>query len=204
MRAGETVSLASEKVYRTNPVEKTSLRLHSLTKSAVDKTLLAADTLSNDFDLGPTTWIWASQATSAQETAHIIGASLRVRSEQIVPEFSFLDARGVGAMEGSPIVVTEKVLKEMDAKDINARMPPGEDGTPNESVEDVFVRVRQLLSKLETQYVGDEILVIAPDSDTLSILESVLVNKPLSEHGDLAYAPGEFRRIKPVVVARDY
>lgn len=48
------------------------------------------------------------------------------------------------------------------------------------------------------------LLLIAPDSDTLSILESVLVNKPLNQHNELAYAPGEFRRITPVVVDRGY
>lgn len=126
MRAPETVSLASENVFRTNPVEKTSLRLHSLTKRGVDRTLRVSDALAADYGLGPTTWIWASQATSAQETAHIIGASLRVRSEQIVPEFSFLDARGVGAMEGTPIASTAKILRDMDRNDVNARMPPGE------------------------------------------------------------------------------
>lgn len=66
------------------------------------------------------------------------------------------------------------------------------------------MRVRQLLSKLETQYIGDEILVIAPDSDTLSILESAVVNKPLTHHTDLAYAPGEFRKITPTVIDRGF
>lgn len=51
------------------------------------------------------------------------------------------------------------------------RPPPFVDGTPNESVHDVLVRVRQLLSILETQYQGDQILIVSPDSDNLSVLQ---------------------------------
>jgi broad specificity phosphatase PhoE len=91
-------------------------------------------------------------------------------------------------------------LNELDRNE-NARMPPAEDGTPNESVADVFVRVRQLISKLETQYQGETIVVVAPDSDVLSILQCALYNEPLTMHRDqFAYAPGEVRKIMPVVV----
>ena len=47
----------------------------------------------------------------------------------------------------------------------------GTDGTPNESSEEVFARVRQLLSITETQFKGEDIVLVAPDSDTLSILQ---------------------------------
>lgn len=70
-----------------------------------------------------------------------------------------------------------------------------------QSVEDVFVRVRQLLSKLETQYSGEEIVVVAPDSDTLSILEAALRNVPLEKHRQVcSYAPGELRKVEPMIV----
>lgn len=49
--------------------------------------------------------------------------------------------------------------------------PAGVDGTPNESVADVMVRGRQLLSICETQYLGETILIISPDSANLSILQ---------------------------------
>lgn len=202
LRSGESVHLAGEKVARTNPVEKTALRYHSLTRRGVEQMLLAATILEKKYDVGPTSWIWASQNQSAQEAAHIIAASLGVRSEQIVPEFSFLDSRGVGALEGTSLATTDAILTEIDRRNPEERMAPGEDGTPNESVIDVFVRVRQLLAKLETQYQGDQILVVAPDSDTLTVLEAALSNRPLSEHRNLKYSPGELRRIEPVVVKR--
>lgn len=202
LRSGESVHLTGEKVARTNPVEKTSLRYHSLTRRGVEQMLEAAAVLENEYEVGPASWIWASQNQSAQEAAHIIAASLGIRNEQVVPEFSFLDSRGVGALEGTSLAATDALLTEIDRRNPEERMAPGEDGTPNESAIDVFVRVRQLLAKLETQYSGDQILVVAPDSDTLTVLEASLSNRPLTEHRDLRYSPGELRRIEPVVVKR--
>lgn len=57
--------------------------------------------------------------------------------------------------------------------------PPIDDGTPNESVADVFVRVTQLMSILETQYSGETIIIVSPDSDNLSILQAGLVGLDL-------------------------
>lgn len=43
------------------------------------------------------------------------------------------------------------------------RPAPNVDGTVHESSNDVLVRVRQLLSLLETQYSGDTVVIVAPD-----------------------------------------
>jgi broad specificity phosphatase PhoE len=58
-----------------------------------------------------------------------------------------------------------------DFQDSNWRPPKGYDGTPPESASDVLTRMRQLLSVTETQYTGEDVVIIAPDSDTLSILQ---------------------------------
>ena len=47
----------------------------------------------------------------------------------------------------------------------------GTDGTPNESVADVIVRVRQVLSITETQYNSATIVFVASDSSVLSIMQ---------------------------------
>lgn len=47
----------------------------------------------------------------------------------------------------------------------------GTDGTPNESTNDVLVRMRQVLSITESQWSGASIIVVSPDSDNLSILQ---------------------------------
>lgn len=64
---------------------------------------------------------------------------------------------------------------EGDQLDANWRPPKGYDGTPNESAADVLTRIRQVMSVTETQYSGEDIVFIAPDSDTLSVLQVSLV-----------------------------
>eukprot|EP00897_Mesotaenium_endlicherianum_P006120 jgi/Mesen1/5536/ME000280S04662 len=114
---------------------------------------------------------------------------------RIVPEYSFLDARGVGALEGQPLGAALQQLHSMDAESPNLRPPPFRDGTPNESVADVLVRVTQLMSVLETQYSGDTVVIVSPDSDNLSVLQAALTGLDLRRHNELAYGPGEFRKI---------
>lgn len=60
--------------------------------------------------------------------------------------------------------------------------PPIDNGTPNESVEDVFVRVTQLMSILETQYSGDTVIIVSPDSDNLTVLQAGLVGLDLGRY----------------------
>lgn len=201
MRAGESVSYANNQVL-TNPVLKTSVETHGLTPRGVQQVLRAAQVLESDGQ-GPMTWLWASQCQSCQETAELLAYQLNIRREQMVPEFAYLDARGVGAFEGQDLRTVRAALDAIDREDPERRMPPNDDGTPNDSVADVFVRVRQLLSKLETQYLGESIVVIAPDSDLLSILECALMDEPLSQHRKFAFKPGDVRRVSSVVVSAD-
>lgn len=60
--------------------------------------------------------------------------------------------------------------------------PPIDDGTPNESVSDVFVRVTQLMSILETQYSKDTVIIVSPDSDNLSVLQAGLLGLDLRRY----------------------
>lgn len=70
----------------------------------------------------------------------------------------------------------------IDAISANLRPPPFTDGTVNESVRDVFVRVTQLMSILETQYFNETIVIVAPDSDNLSVLEAGLTGLDLRRY----------------------
>jgi len=74
-----------------------------------------------------------------------------------------------------------------DAVSPNLRPPPYTDGTPNESVADVFVRVTQLMSILETQYFGDTIVIVSPDSDNLSVLQAGLIGLDLRRFDKLLW-----------------
>ncbi len=145
-------------------------------------------------------WIWPSISTNCMETAEVLANELYIRRERIVPEFSFLDARGLGTLDGKPQRIVHASLSDLDKYDINTRPEPAEDGTPNDSVSDVFVRVRQLLSKLETQYFGERIVLIAPGSDPLSVLQCALMDMDLRQHQAFSFAPGELRIVKEKVV----
>lgn len=68
---------------------------------------------------------------------------------------------------------------ESDSVSPSTRPPPIDDGTPNESVADVFVRVTQLMSILETQYSGDTVIIVSPDSDNLSVLQAGIIGLDL-------------------------
>lgn len=197
MRACETKSDAA-KITAVNPVDKLSIEKLGLTRAGVDNAILAARALSNA-GITEDSWIWPSVTISAFETAEIIASQLRVRRDRIVPEFSFLDARGVGSLEGKPVSVVQNILVEHDKEDSSWRPEPGEDGTPNDSAEDVFVRVRQLISKLETQYFGQDILIVSPDSDILSIWQAAVSGFPLRQHMTFGYSSGEVRRVKELV-----
>ncbi|CAM9356844.1 unnamed protein product [Discosporangium mesarthrocarpum] len=83
-----------------------------------------------------------------------------------------------------------------DSKDTSWRPPPNTDGTPHESVDDVFVRVRQLLCKLETQYQGENVIIVGADSDCLSILQAYTLGEDLGGHSRYFLRPGEGRQLK--------
>ncbi|CAN0160014.1 unnamed protein product, partial [Ectocarpus fasciculatus] len=86
---------------------------------------------------------------------------------------------------------------EKDAISLTWRPPPNTNGTPNESVDDVFVRVRQqLLSKLETQYQGEDVIIVAPDSDCLSVLQSFVLGEDMGKHSKYYLRPGEGRQLR--------
>lgn len=197
MRACETAS-NGQGIVNSNPVNKLSIAMHGLTSNGVDQANRAASVLSK-MGLETNAWIWPSMTISSFETAEILASNLRIRREQIVPEFSFLDARGVGIMDGDSTEKVQRMLAENDRKDSDWRPSSAEDGTPNESAEDVFVRVRQLLSKLETQYYGENIVIVSPDSDPLSILQAALTGRDLRFHHDFEYAPGELREVQELV-----
>lgn len=68
---------------------------------------------------------------------------------------------------------------QSDSISPNTKPPPIGNGTPNESVADVFVRVTQLMSVIETQYTGDTVIIVSPDSDNLTVLQAGLVGLDL-------------------------
>ncbi|OMP10329.1 Histidine phosphatase superfamily, clade-1 [Corchorus olitorius] len=194
VRAGES-EFESFGIINTNPVAKTSVD-SGLSERGKKQTVRAALDLKTLEACERNCWIWPSITQRAYQAAEIIAAVNGVSRSYIVPEYSFLDARGLGAYEGKKLEAVSEVY-ESDSISSTIRPPPIDDGTPNESVSDVFVRVTQLMSILETQYSEDTVIIVSPDSDNLSILQAGLVGLDLRRHRDLSFAPGEVRYVDP-------
>ncbi|TVU00172.1 hypothetical protein EJB05_54408, partial [Eragrostis curvula] len=179
VRAGESV-YEGQGVLHTNPVAKTSVD-SGLSPAGLRQTARAALELQRLGACEDDCWIWPSITQRAYQAAEIIAAANGINRSKIVPEYSFLDARGLGAFEGKSL----DTLPELYASDSispDIKPPPISDGTPNESVADVFVRVTQLMSILETQYFGETVVIVSPDSDNLSILQAGLIGLDLRRY----------------------
>lgn len=197
LRAGQSVSDARGVVV-TNPVWKLNIDLHGLTKRGVREARSAAASLES-FGVGYDAWIWCGTQVSSLETAEVVASSLGVPREQLVPEYAFLDSRGVGELEWGKKEIVEKTVNSVDERGDRSRIELGVDGTPGESVHDVFVRMRQLLSKLETAWQDQDIVVTAPDSYTLAILETALKGEDLTRYTNYSYRTGEVRKVEPTI-----
>jgi broad specificity phosphatase PhoE len=176
VRSGES-ELEKKGIINTNPVAKTSMD-SGLSEEGKEQALKAALELEAMGACEGSCWIWPSITQRAYQAAEIIAAVNNIGRSRIVPEYSFLDARGLGAFEGRDLTD----INEIYASDLispNLKPPPFTDGTPNESVADVFVRVTQLMSILETQYSSENIIIVSPDSDNLTILQAGLTGLDL-------------------------
>ncbi|CAG9465212.1 unnamed protein product [Pedinophyceae sp. YPF-701] len=196
IRAAESEA-ESEGVTMTSPAQKNSTLLGI---SPQGRLQLRERTLPALGDLGVCEdgecWIWPSITQNSYQTAEVVARRLNTGRSAIVPEYSFLDARGVGAYENTPVKESKAAIAALDKSSARLKPPPGTDGTPNESAEDVLVRLRQVLSITETQYGGATVILIAPDSDVLSILQSAVLGIDLRAHGTFAMAPGEVRVLR--------
>lgn len=194
VRAGES-EFEKLGIINTNPVAKTSVD-SGLSELGKKQTLRAALELKEMGACERSCWIWPSITQRAYQAAEIIAAVNGVTRSYIVPEYSFLDARGLGAFEGKKLEAVSKVYAG-DSISSNMKPPPIDDGTPNESVADVFVRVTQLMSILETQYSEDTVVIVSPDSDNLTVLQAGLIGLDLRRHSELSFGPGEVRFVEP-------
>ncbi|GMY24912.1 Histidine phosphatase [Fagus crenata] len=190
VRAGES-EYESLGIINTNPVAKTSVD-NGLLEKGKKQIVRAAFELKAMGACEKGCWIWPSITQRAYQAAEIIASVNGVSRSYIVPEYSFLDARGLGAFEGKNLESVSEVYAS-DSISTTIKPPPIDDGTPNESVADVFVRATQLMSILETQYSGDTVIIVSPDSDNFTILQAGLVGLELRRHRDLSFAPGEVR-----------
>ena len=202
VRAGESFADARHEV-ETNPVKKLRQDNALTSEGREQARRAAAELLKADFS---PTFIRVSNTERAYETAAIIAREVGLGQNRIVPEFFFLDARGVGAYEGKDDRVWEEIHANDERLGVKYRPPATNDGTPSESVSDVLVRGNQLVSTIESMYSGENVLIVSPDSDNLSVLQAALSSEDPDEtllhHAQFAFKNGEVRFLHPVVKER--
>lgn len=204
VRAAESQA-ESEGYLLTNPVSKTSITSGLSPKGKTDTIQKVWPALKEPCGASGC-WIWPSMTQRCYQTAEIIASLAGIARNRIVPEFSFLDARGVGALDRGQPSTVEALLRQGEQGEGDGssgggaywKPPKGSDGTPNESLSDVLVRMTQLLSLLETQYNGENVVIISPDSDNLSVLQAAVVggSEDLTQHYKWAFQPGEVRLLQ--------
>ena len=200
VRSGESYADSRHEI-ETNPVKKLQQN-NGLTPKGRDDMLKVAQRLE-EIDFQPS-FIWASNTERAYESARVLAEDLKLGQNRIVPEYSFLDARAMGTFEGKN---DEETWNEIHKKDeivgVKYKPPPATDGTPSESVSDVLVRANQLVSTIESMYSGENVVIIAPDSDNLSVLQAALADEnpdqSLPKHARFAMKNGDVRRLEYVV-----
>lgn len=171
-------------------------REDGLSPTGVEQIVEACNKLA-DADRAPTV-VRYSLAASCVDTSNIIQNRLRLGRDRILPEYTFLDPRAIGAWDMMSKVDVEPAVWALDYDEAGidgsgGRPPPNEDSTPNETLGEQAIRLRQLLSLLETLYSGDTILLVFPDGTGPALLSAMIAGIPYNEVHQLEYAPGEVR-----------
>ena len=200
MKSGQSEAEAGDIVI-TKPVKKTSLS-NSLTEKGKQQAIDAAFQMMG-LGFYPS-YIWAGITQRSYETATIMAREFQLGQNRLIPVYSFLDPRGMGMYEGRPL---QESLAEVHRQDevygVSYKPPRGEDETPSESVTQVLARDNQLLSTIETMYSGENVLIVSPDTEVLSVLTAALnsddPDRDLPRHGQYQFENGEFRRLIPFV-----
>eukprot|EP00984_Skeletonema_dohrnii_P004593 scaffold1624_cov114-Skeletonema_dohrnii-CCMP3373.AAC.1 len=194
MRAGQS-GLESQNILSTNPLFMTNTE-DGLTELGLMQVEEACSQLIAN-NINPSV-IKYSLASKCIDTSNAIANTLMVGRNRIVPEFTFMDPRGAGYWDGKDLATTEAAIFALDAAEAGVdgtggRPPANDDGTANETLWDQVIRLRQLMSVLETQYSGDEILLVFPDGTSPALLSCLIAGVDLEDVHAFNFEPGEVR-----------
>jgi len=195
LRAGIS-NLEVEGIYSTNPLFLTN-RENALSDEGLKCLNSALDVLKETPSCQPTL-VYHSLAANGMDTGDLIARELKMGRDRLMPEFTYLDQRGIGLWDSSEASVTRHAVWAMDQMEagnegFGGRPPANTDGTPNDTLHDQFTRLRQFLSLQETRTSGETILVIFPDGTGPALLSCMIAGIPYSEAHALEYKPGELR-----------
>jgi len=194
IRAG-TSELEIEGIYSTNPLFLTN-RENALSDEGYKALKPALRTLK-ETSMAPTV-AYHSLAANGMDTGDYIARELKLARDRLLPEFTYLDQRGIGLWDSSDESLVRKAVWAMDSMEagtegLGGRPPANTDGTPNDTLHDQFTRLRQFLSLQETRTSGEIILVIFPDGTGPALLSCMIAGIPYSEAHALEFKPGELR-----------
>mmetsp|Transcript_7517 Transcript_7517/g.11383 ORF Transcript_7517/g.11383 Transcript_7517/m.11383 type:complete len:336 (-) Transcript_7517:111-1118(-) len=200
MRAGED-SLEARNIITTNKVKGDSME-HGLTDEGKRQVVQAFKTISEMTNGDDDIVLWPSIQFNSYQSATILAELMGVGQNRLVPEFTFLDPRGMGTFEGGSLSKYDMVHEKDKKLGILYAPFKNDDGTDNESVNDVYIRVRQAMAITETQFIGKTVVFISPDSDNLSVLEAAISAESteglipsLADHARFSYIHGEVREV---------
>jgi broad specificity phosphatase PhoE len=194
LRAGSSL-LEEQDVYSTNPLFLTN-RDSALSPSGQKQVVGACGAMALS-GRAPTV-VRFSLAASCIDSADAVARELRLGRDRVVAEYTYLDPRAVGRWDMLGLSDVEPAVWALDADNAGpdgdgGRPPPNDDGTPHETLADAAVRLRQLVSVLETQYSGDTILLIFPDGTGPALLSAMMAGVPLNRVHELEFRSGELR-----------
>ena len=133
-RPGECVFEAAD-IVDSNPINKQSEE-RGLTSKGREQVRHSVKALKAHGVTSPI--IFYDNGARATQTADIIAAALTIPRKDVEPEFRWLEARGLGALEGGSLQEACAILRKLDAEDIDNAAEPTDDGTPSDSVNEVF------------------------------------------------------------------
>ena len=169
MRAGLS-ELEADGIYSTNPLFLTNRENALDTSRTATKQVLEACAVIKASPNFPTV-AYHSLAANGMDTADLMATELRISRDRLLPEFTYLDQRGIGMWDSGSVDDVKPAIVALDyleagKEGTGGRPPANEDGTPNETLADQFVRLRQFLSLQESRTSGENILIIFPDGES--------------------------------------
>jgi broad specificity phosphatase PhoE len=205
VRVGTTL-LEEEDIWSTNPLFLTN-RDDALSPDGQAQIQQACETLVAT--VKPTTVIY-SLAAASMDAANIIQQELQMGRDRIRAEFTFMDPRAIGQYDLLTASTTQPAVWALDADEAGpegrgGRPPPNEDGTPHETLADQAIRLRQLFSVLESQYSGENIVLVFPDGTGPALLCAMMAGLALNQVHRLEFQPGQVRaNVTPALIRQWY
>ena len=187
LRPGETTFEAAGLV-DSNPINK-GIKERGLTDKGREQVLQSAQALKAA-GVDPT--VFFDNGARAIQSADILSRELQIPRNRMEPEFRWLEARGLGALDGTDLRKASLQMRALDAVEMDSQAPQSEDGTPADSVNDVFSRLRNTVAKIENTYGSGDFVIIAGDSTVLSVFACAACGVDLREHSRFELPPGGF------------